>query len=231
MVKLRRVLLKAAQSVRSRGFVATARAALSFRARNLRDHRESYDARFGVDTAGNDPLWTLVDEPDKVVGCNPYHPADEEDLETVLRALDIDFSRYDFIDIGCGKGKALLIASRFGFRSLLGVELVKVLADLAKTNLQRQGIRNAAIVNVDARQFTFQSAAAVIFMFNPFGPDIMKAVVNNLIAANLPELFIIYCVPGHNRVFEESGALRRIYSFEGAQTKELTEVWTRLRDS
>ncbi len=30
---------------------------------------------------------------------------------------------YSFVDLGCGKGRALLMASEFGFREAVGVEL------------------------------------------------------------------------------------------------------------
>lgn len=43
-----------------------------------------------------------------------------------------------FLDLGCGKGRALLVASELPFRDILGVELSPVLAETAR--------RNAAIV-------------------------------------------------------------------------------------
>lgn len=125
-VKIARVVAKTVQSVRSKGLIATTRAALTYIDKKKRAPLgEEYDRQFGFDTAGNIALWTLVDDPESVVGGHRYEPVDELDLERALRLLDIDFSEFDFIDVGCGKGKALLVASGFGFRSLVGSRVRK----------------------------------------------------------------------------------------------------------
>src|SRR5215469_15996860 len=41
---------------------------------------------------------------------------------------------YTFIDLGCGKGRALLLASRLPFREVIGIELNPQLAAIAQRN-------------------------------------------------------------------------------------------------
>lgn len=43
--------------------------------------------------------------------------------------------QYRFIDLGCGKGRAVLLASRMTFRDVVGVELHPELAAVAQVNL------------------------------------------------------------------------------------------------
>ena len=224
-MKITRVVSKIMHSVRTRGLIATARMTLTYFHRGRRAPRgEGYDRRFGFDTAGNTPLWTLVDDPETVVGGHPYQPVDELDLEKALRFLEIDFSGFDFIDVGCGKGKALLIASRFGFRSLVGIELVGALVEVARRNLRRAGVENAMVHHCDARKFIFPNRPAVIFVFNPFGEEIMRTVVRHLLAANFSELYVLYCAPDYSIQIE----FERINSFDGERSKQCLEVWKRV---
>jgi predicted RNA methylase len=46
-------------------------------------------------------------------------------------------AEYTFIDFGCGKGRAALLASEFGFREVVGVELNTKLAEIAQTNVTK----------------------------------------------------------------------------------------------
>lgn len=209
----RRIVSKVTHSLRTRGVLGTVSAAYCFLRRHRRPVGASFDAHSGVDTAGSDPLFMLVDNPDAVAGGYAYEPSDEEDVERALRTLKIDFSAHDFIDIGCGKGKALLIASKFSFRRLVGVEFIKVLADVAKANLQRKGIDNAVVLNADARDFSFPASPTVVFMYNPFGPEVLNTVIRNLIDAHTAEQIVIYSHALHHRVLEEFGVFKLISRF------------------
>jgi SAM-dependent methyltransferase len=51
---------------------------------------------------------------------------------------------YTFIDFGCGKGRAALLASELGFREVVGVELNTKLADIAQTNVTKWNSRGKA---------------------------------------------------------------------------------------
>jgi predicted RNA methylase len=227
-VNVSRAIAKIANSIRSRGALKTLLAALTFFQRNSFLRRDDYDQAHGVDTGGNHPLWTLVDDPKVVVDGHPYHPVDEADLENALRKLDLPFSKFDFIDVGCGKGRALLVAAPLGFRTLLGVEFVPALAAIARKNLTQLAIRNASIVECDARHYSFAAHPTVIFLNNPFGRDIMQSVVQRLteVAA---EQYVIYVVPGQNEVFAESGQFEKTAEFRGAKSGDVITIWKRIR--
>jgi SAM-dependent methyltransferase len=223
-----RAFRKMLRSVRSRGLIETARSLVRLVGARSQDRRAAFDRDLGVDTAGFDPLWSLVDDPDMIEGGNPYHPVDELDLERALKSLTIDPLRFDFIDVGCGKGRALLVASRFGFRRLIGVEYVPVLAEVAKENLKRLNIGNATVVECDARQYSFDRDPAVVFLFNPFGRSILETVVERMLTAAGPELYIVYCVPGHRDVFEETGQFEKTAEFFGERSADMVTTWKRL---
>jgi SAM-dependent methyltransferase len=56
-------------------------------------------------------------------------------LGPALAALPIKHEEFTFVDIGCGKGRALFIAAEFPFRRIVGAELAVELAQIARANV------------------------------------------------------------------------------------------------
>jgi SAM-dependent methyltransferase len=228
MKKLQRIASKYVHSLRYRGVISTIRSGVYYLFKRRRPIGSEFDNLHKVDTAGNEALWTLVDDPSTVIGGNQYQPSSEQDIETAIHFLNIDAKNYEFIDIGCGKGKPLLVASRFGFRSLIGVEFVKSLANIAVENLHRQNIVGVEVLNIDARVYRFGARPTVVFMYNPFQRQIMDVVVENMCSSEAHPLYVIYAVPSHSSAFEQTGKFVRIHSFTGEKTNESVEIWRRI---
>ena len=107
---------------------------------------------------------------------------------------------YTFIDIGCGKGRAVMMASGMGFRECIGVELVEELATVAETNVARfvaMGRQHSPmrIVCADALAFEYPATRCVVFLFNPFTGKMLAKFLKRLAAAfrgRPGELEIVY---------------------------------------
>jgi SAM-dependent methyltransferase len=101
-----------------------------------------------------------------------------------LKALPLDDLRdYSFIDIGCGKGRMLLVASALPFRRFVGIELRKEIYDQAVMNFRRNpraASQNVECMNINALDFEFPDEKMVIYLFNPFGKEVLRDVLNNL---------------------------------------------------
>ena len=94
-----------------------------------------------------------------------------------------DASGYSFIDMGSGKGRALFVAAEWPFARLAGVEFSRPLHEQACENIRRfrgRGGRQIESVCGNAREFSFPAAGLVLFFFNPFGAETMRAVMANL---------------------------------------------------
>ena len=52
-----------------------------------------------------------------------------------LDSLAIDASRFTFVDLGCGKGKPLMVAASYGFRRLVGVDISAECIAIARRNI------------------------------------------------------------------------------------------------
>lgn len=84
-----------------------------------------------------------------------------------------DWSRFSFVDLGCGKGRALLLASRHPFLQILGVELDSNLARTARANLRAfhapwQQCRTLAVHHADATAFDLPATPSCSTSTIPF---------------------------------------------------------------
>jgi SAM-dependent methyltransferase len=113
-----------------------------------------------------------------------YVPIRPKCARRVLNALPLENPRdYTFIDFGCGKGRMLVMASALPFRSVIGVELRAELCEEARLNLKKASgrvSRDAYCVNVNAIDFEFPGENMVLYFFNPFGEEVLFAVLQNL---------------------------------------------------
>ena len=63
-----------------------------------------------------------------------YSPAYSSLVIEAIKSLKINYKNYNFIDLGSGKGKVTLIASKFRFKKILGIEIIKSLVQQSKRN-------------------------------------------------------------------------------------------------
>ena len=125
----------------------------------------------------------------KVVGNNkqlgvPYSVTMPKSMRVVLKHLQGFDPSTTFVDIGCGKGCTLLVASRFPFRKIVGVEFADELCEIAQDNIRRyrgsQACKNISVHRMDATQFSFPDGPLMIYFFNPFHESVMEKVLTNL---------------------------------------------------
>ena len=90
-----------------------------------------------------------------------------------------------FVDFGSGMGRALLIATRFDFRRIVGVEYSRELCELARHNsaiFRRKTGRgsNIEIVEADAATYEIQDDQNVFYFYNSFDAEILAQVQANI---------------------------------------------------
>ncbi len=100
-------------------------------------------------------------------------------------------SSYTFLDIGAGKGRALLLASEHRFRRVLGVELNHALAEVARANAAHWARAHAAdptapllapieILEQDALELTLPAVPTLIFLFHPFEAPMLRRLLRHI---------------------------------------------------
>lgn len=103
-------------------------------------------------------------------------------LRAALAASPIARGESTFVDIGCGKGRALLIAAEFPFRRLLGVEIAPELCAIANANLalNPDWKSRISVINGDASTFVYPEGPLFIFLYTPFLLSMVRRFLANL---------------------------------------------------
>ena len=126
-----------------------------------------------------------------------YSTSGGPDLERVFRALEIKPTDR-IIDVGCGKGAAIITLAKFPFAKIAGVEVSPELIRVAEANFERLGLHGIELHCCDATVFRDYDEYSFVYFFNPFKGPVMTPVVENL-AASLKRrprrLTIVYYYP------------------------------------
>jgi len=155
-----------------------------------------FDQAHGVDTSGLVPARHLVTGHAHDEHVTAYYGV----APSILRALVARWretvpphpiSSYTFLDIGAGKGRALLVASEIPFRRVLGVELNHALAEIARANAAHWMRAHAAdptapllapiaILEQDALELALPATPTLIFLFHPFEAPMLRRLLRHI---------------------------------------------------
>lgn len=162
-----------------------------------------FDIAYGIDTSG------LIRGEDLLTGnrndfwSTAYYGISPTLLFHLIDTLDIDYRDFTFLDLGSGKGRALLVASRFPFRHIVGVELSSQLSAVATNNIAKfsavwQQCRNIEACTGDATTIAYPAGPLVLYLYNPFLRPVLKRCLRNLarsLADEPREVYLIYINP------------------------------------
>jgi len=190
-----------------------------------------FDQVHGVETSGLVPAANLI----------TGHPNDEHVTAyygvapSILRTL-IDLWRetpppepiyaYTFIDIGAGKGRAMLVASELPFRQIIGIELNPAMAAIARHNLDHWHQSHAGdttaprlaptqLLEQDALTFDFPATPTLAFLFHPFEAPVLRQLLRRIETqfARRPGTFDILYVNAECRaILDKHPAFTRLFN-------------------
>jgi hypothetical protein len=179
---------------------------------------EAFDRKYGVDTGG-----VFRPKKDEVVGDNwalggNYQAIDPLDFERVLVTANVPYQDFTFIDMGSGKGRTVLIASKYNFKRVIGVEYCPKLNEIARKNLElfpanEKRSASIEIIDADASKYELPNEPLLILLNNPFSEPVMKPVVDNVVASfrkNPRRIVIIYFWPNLAKLWEDTGLFRKV---------------------
>ena len=135
-----------------------------------------------------------------------YSPGYTSLVHDSLKILPIYFKKSTFVDFGSGKGKITLIATKYNFKNIVGVEIKNNLVDIAKKNeliffskyWNKKFKKNISFINCDAINYVFKGDENVFFMFDPFPKEKLKKIINNISKnkqTHLRQIYIIFFNP------------------------------------
>ena len=196
----------ARRSIRRRGLLQTSKVAGSV----ARDF--FFDWRYGTDTRRMVDADDLETESENKSRAVQYQATKAWSFLKLLRAIQIP-SDGTFVDIGSGKGRALLIAAHYGFKRSVGIEFSPQLCAIARKNVatfQKSSLLRSEIevIEGDAALCPIESEMNVFYMYNPFDAVVLSRVLANIgesVAQSPRKIWLIYNTPLHHDVIERSG--------------------------
>ena len=191
-----------------------------------------FDLAYNVDTTGlvwGEGLNGVDEKQEAAYWATGYYGVSPSAFDDALKSLPIDWPSFTFVDIGCGKGRALLLALRYRWGGLLGVELSPELAEVAARNLKsfaatwRQEGVNARIVAGDATTIDLPSGPLVLYLYHPFAAPVMARFLKHVQQALEVEprpLYLLYTNPELGSMLDRTPWLEKLWDRHFAMTNE-----------
>lgn len=178
---------------------------------------QRFDAEHGVAT---EALLFLGDLDPDAIGPNiahatHYEPTPVGELAPLLAHVPFPLRGATFVDVGAGMGRAVLLAARYDFRQVIGVEISPALHAIACDNLVGRSrvalqCRDVRLVRADAASYRFPRGPLVAYLYNPFDGAVLAKVLDNLADGAPRDLALLYHTPIHRDVIEAHGAFERV---------------------
>jgi len=215
------------------GFWSCVRAAAAYMLTPRYETRD-FDATYGTDTSSR-VLAADGGLPGEFVGdAIQYEATNPATVHHVMRSLPVAYEDFELIDLGCGKGRTLLLAAHYPFARITGIELSPVTSEIAKQNIAKYlshqpanlRCRDIQVRCANAVDFEVPDANVVFFMFNPFVRGVFRSCIEHLnrAAEARPnrQFLLAYINPWQCEAWlAESGYFVRI-----AEHQVISKVWS-----
>lgn len=129
-------------------------------------------------------------------------------LSFVSHYLGTESSNFSLVDVGCGKGKVLLVATKKGFLkkflSFYGVEINSQLVEIAHSNFEVMDLPLCEIFAESAKMLDLgkTNKKLVLYLYNPFDESLLKEFLRS---QTFDRCIIIYNNPQFSEVVVRAG--------------------------
>lgn len=181
----------------------------------MRSH--PFDTTYGVLTAGYVPWWLLGEAGHARESNLGYGGCQPSCLRRALSTIT-DQKQYTFLDLGCGKGRGLIVASEFPFQHVTGIEIDAALCRICRTNAAAIRLRFPTrpvfeVLEGDATVLALPPGNLVVFIYHAFGLELFQHLVERLMTtAESRSLFVIYQNPVFGHVLDRESKMRRWFA-------------------
>ncbi|HEX8805619.1 MAG TPA: class I SAM-dependent methyltransferase [Candidatus Aquilonibacter sp.] len=170
-----------------------------------------FDHDYGVTTHA---VLFLTDLDPEAVGDAGAHATHYEAVpvtdfrELIALVPKIAIPNATFVDVGAGMGRAMILAARYPFKQVLGIEVSPGLYEVAKENLataRERGLRcnDIRLVRDDARIAHYPPGDLVVFLFNPFDAEALRTTLATVAARHdRGDTWLLYHTPVERAVFD-----------------------------
>lgn len=169
------------------------------------------------------------------LGLNPQqsigHRASGSDVCQILNRLPI-LPDSAIVDVGSGKGRAMLAMSGYPFKRIVGIEISPDLAQIARRNLSRAFLSKRSEVFVSsASDFDEYDPYNYFYFYNPFSFEIFSqafAHIHSSLRTNPRNSWLIYNAAGstyEEGIICKNGFFRRVFDFNPKGRKPIVAYY------
>ncbi|SCL30925.1 Methyltransferase domain-containing protein [Micromonospora pallida] len=177
------------------------------------EQRERFDERYGTETNGIVGLADIDGIGPHLEEASHYLPTRKQEFDRMMATVgEIDHREHVFVDLGCGKGRVVLLAAEKPYKRVVGVDFSPTFIAQAKENVERYtgpvATNEIELLAIDAVDFVVPPENLVVFLFSPFGPPVFDTVMRNLVASTRQrkqKITIVYYSPDYDDVVRAAG--------------------------
>ena len=185
-----------------------------------------FDRTYGTDTGGLIPRTGLLTGHPNDAYITAYYAIAPSILDCVidlwLQTLPLyAIDRYTFLDVGAGKGRAMLTASLYPFQQVIGIELNPTLAAIGRNNLlafaassEASPLAPVSMLEADALEAPLPSTPTLAFLFHPFEAPVLKrflARIEHHYNRQPGRFDLLYVNAEHAQVIDRNPAFTRLF--------------------
>jgi SAM-dependent methyltransferase len=147
-------------------------------------HLRLFDRRYRIRTSGHVELSNTSFDRSRLPDATSYGPVNGWAFRALLKRLNLS-KTLQFADLGCGLGRACILAAEYGFRRVTGVELAPELCAAAEENMSNcllSAARKSSvhIIQADVLDYCELSEDEVFFVFRAFSLKFFQTVCQKL---------------------------------------------------
>jgi phosphohistidine swiveling domain-containing protein/SAM-dependent methyltransferase len=180
----------------------------------------TFDDRHGTDTAGSvEPAQLGIEDHGSLEAAILYLPSPLRVTRWMLDRVAMEPTTTTFVDLGCGKGRVVLVAAQHAFRRVIGIELSSDLVATARANVGRYRpppdlLAPIEIVHADVTTADLPDGDLLVHLYHPFETSVTESFLRRLEPSapsrRITVAYLAYteAVPRVRAVFERFGWLR-----------------------
>lgn len=198
-------------------------------------HEVKGEKKYGINTSRPAELKDLTIRKSDTRHSSRYEAVNYYILENLLEKMTVFAEPGNFVDLGCGKGRAMVVAAHYGFKNIKGIDFAEEVCAEATQNMEalngKRGV-NYSVICANVLDYPIQPEDTVFFMFNPFVNDTITAFLDKLEDSLLHhprDVYFLYVSPRFVETFfeyeyETVYRKRKLKWLEGAILKK--QAWT-----
>lgn len=168
-----------------------------------------FDYWLGVETCTQVYPYDMLVSSNNIIHATRYQGCHVRVFKKLIRELPPEYRNYNFIDFGHGKGRALILAAKYGMKKLIGIEFARDLYDTSNENWHSFESRfntgaDCDLIHGDVINFNLNTSKNIYFFFNPFRDKVMKQLLINISNSSptLADDLFIFVNPRNHFLFD-----------------------------